>query len=67
MIAPLPESVEVVMTWLRAAGIQDHQVSSSLSGDILTVSTSIAVANSLLNSAFHVYVHPGHAFYSCPA
>jgi tripeptidyl-peptidase I len=55
LIAPAPESFELVKDWLSSAGITDIQIS----GDFITSTITIAKAQELLDTKYSVYESEG--------
>ncbi|KAI0328755.1 family S53 protease [Cubamyces sp. BRFM 1775] len=54
-MAPKPESVDAVNTWLKENGITASKMSSA--GDWLSISIPVSKANDLLDAEFSVYNH----------
>ncbi|KAI6361932.1 hypothetical protein MCOR25_006355 [Pyricularia grisea] len=65
--APKQESVDAVMDWLAAEGIERHRVSLSLARTWVMFNATAAEAEALLKTRYHVYRHSihGHAHVAC--
>ncbi|KAL0581860.1 hypothetical protein V5O48_000228 [Marasmius crinis-equi] len=57
LIAPRPESVELVMEYLSSFGVDRGNVEMSSAGDWVFVSVPIGVAEGLLDTTYHVWRH----------
>ena len=62
LIAPAPESVKTVTDWLLAAGVPESSITKSLSGDWVTATVPVSVAEVLVGqvcsgSLLHLYIH----------
>ena len=55
--APKPESIKSVKNWLYESGIDFHRVRLSGNKGWLEVNATVAEAESLLNTEYHVYQH----------
>jgi len=57
MIAPAAESIEAVRTWLQQADVPLSALEWSRNGEWLSVDTTVAGAEALLSTQYHVYKH----------
>lgn len=58
MVAPAAESVEAVRAFLRAHGVSlAHDVTASPNFDLVTVNTTVRVAEAMLDASYHHYEH----------
>lgn len=57
LIAPHPESVEVIESWLVANGLDLADVQHSSAGDWITISVSVAQAERMLGTNYNTYHH----------
>lgn len=57
LMAPRAESISVVLSWLRAAGIPDSKVEND--GEWVNLKVSVREASSLLDADFGVWAHDG--------
>ncbi|KAH8985682.1 subtilisin-like protein [Lactarius akahatsu] len=61
LIAPHPETLELVNSWLVHQGIPSSSISMTHGGDTLTLKdVSIIQANALLNASYQLYRHVEH-------
>ncbi|KAI0059713.1 tripeptidyl peptidase A [Artomyces pyxidatus] len=60
LVAPHPDSVSAVDTWLSEHGIPDGACTRSPAGDWVSVSVPVAVAERMLDTTFNVYKHAVH-------
>ncbi|KAH9170130.1 subtilisin-like protein [Lactarius sanguifluus] len=61
LIAPHPETLELVNSWLVHQGIPSSSISMTHGGNTLTVKdVSITQANALLNASYQLYKHIEH-------
>ena len=55
LVAPKPDSVQAVTTWLKKNNVTAETYSAS--GDLLHIQIPVGQANALLNANFSTYVH----------
>ncbi|KIK61117.1 hypothetical protein GYMLUDRAFT_59078 [Collybiopsis luxurians FD-317 M1] len=64
--APSEESAQNVIAWLKDAGFSPEKIRISANKGWIQVDTTVAEAEDLLKTEYHVYTHPCHN-YSVPA
>ncbi|RPD61015.1 subtilisin-like protein [Lentinus tigrinus ALCF2SS1-7] len=63
---PTVESIETVRAWLLNSGIESHRIKLSKSGSWITANVTVAEAEELLATEYHVYEHEnGHKQIAC--
>ena len=55
LVAPRPESVQLVTEWLTSSGV--NATTSSASGDMIAIRVPVERANALLGANFTTYIH----------
>lgn len=58
LVAPHPESVELVDDWLQSHGIDSNAVEKSSSGDWVTILVPVSKAEEMMDCKYHAYKHP---------
>ncbi|KAF4610506.1 hypothetical protein D9613_006684 [Agrocybe pediades] len=56
-MAPHPDSISAVNDWLKFHGIDPSTIQRSAAGDWLTLPVSVAKAERMLNTKYHIYEH----------
>ncbi|EIW76284.1 tripeptidyl peptidase A [Coniophora puteana RWD-64-598 SS2] len=57
LMAPEQGSVDIVREWLATHGLGEEHLYNSAAGDMVTIRVPVAVAESMLDTKFHVYTH----------
>ncbi|KAN0097087.1 Peptidase S8/S53 domain containing protein [Tylopilus felleus] len=57
LMAPHPETLDVVSEWLSSHGIEEEHVYRSSAQDWVTIRVPVAVAEEMLNTKYDVYTH----------
>lgn len=63
LVKPTPESLAVVEDWLRSHGIGSQRVERGASGDTMTVTVPVSVAENLLGADYNVYENADYNVY----
>ncbi|EIW76276.1 subtilisin-like protein [Coniophora puteana RWD-64-598 SS2] len=50
-------SVDIVREWLATHGLGEEHLHNSAAGDVVTIRVPVAIAESMLDTEFHVYTH----------
>ncbi|KII95259.1 hypothetical protein PLICRDRAFT_208135 [Plicaturopsis crispa FD-325 SS-3] len=57
LVAPHPESLDAVMTWLASHGIPESSVARSSASDWITVRVPVSLAQEMLSTTYNVWTH----------
>ncbi|KZT68037.1 tripeptidyl peptidase A [Daedalea quercina L-15889] len=57
LVAPHPESVQLVEEWLASHGLAGDALARSPAGDWLTVTVPVSLAENMLDTTYHVWTH----------
>ncbi|KAF8138892.1 peptidase S8/S53 domain-containing protein [Boletus edulis] len=57
LMAPHPETLDVVNEWLSSHGINNEHLYRSSAQDWVTIRVSVAVAEEMLDTKYHIYTH----------
>jgi tripeptidyl-peptidase-1 len=57
LMAPHPETLDVVRTWLAWHGLADEDITHSSANDWVTVRVPVGLAEEMLTTDYHVYKH----------
>ncbi|KAJ7126418.1 subtilisin-like protein [Mycena crocata] len=63
LVAPRPESVDLVNEWLSSHGIHEEDIGRSTSGDWLTIRVPVALVEKMLDTKYHIWKHTGRGGY----
>ncbi|KAJ3970810.1 peptidase S8/S53 domain-containing protein [Lentinula raphanica] len=57
IVAPHPESLELVTEWLASHGIGEQDITRSSAQDWMTITVPVRVAEKMLDTTYHVWKH----------
>ncbi|KAG9317809.1 peptidase S8/S53 domain-containing protein [Chiua virens] len=57
LMAPHPETIDVVSEWLSSHGIEGEHLHRSSAQDWVTIRVSVSLAEKMLDTKYHVYTH----------
>ncbi|KAF8416931.1 peptidase S8/S53 domain-containing protein [Boletus edulis BED1] len=57
LMAPHPETLDVVSEWLSSYGIEEEHLHRSSAQDWVTIRVPVALAEEMLDTKYHIYTH----------